>query len=63
MLGFSEKTDKNPSRQARVIVALTSPRTCDVVIKLPDVIMKYFYHSSIFFLVENYDCLITVGQF
>ncbi|XP_063263080.1 vitellogenin-2-like [Prinia subflava] len=37
MLGFSEKTDKNPSRQARVIVALTSPRTCDVVIKLPDI--------------------------
>ncbi|XP_037260290.1 vitellogenin-2-like [Falco rusticolus] len=39
MLGFSEKTDKNPSRQARVIVALTSPRTCDVVIKLPDIIL------------------------
>ncbi|NWQ87284.1 VIT2 protein, partial [Burhinus bistriatus] len=39
MLGFSEKMDKNPSRQARVIVALTSPRTCDVVIKLPDVIL------------------------
>ncbi|NXV85687.1 VIT2 protein, partial [Calonectris borealis] len=39
MLGFSEKTDKNPSRQARVIVALTSPRTCDVVIKLPDMIL------------------------
>ncbi|NWT96600.1 VIT2 protein, partial [Urocynchramus pylzowi] len=37
MLGFSEKEDKNPSRQARVIVALTSPRTCDVVIKLPDI--------------------------
>ncbi|NXB18411.1 VIT2 protein, partial [Rhagologus leucostigma] len=37
MLGFSEKTDKNPSRQARVIVAVTSPRTCDVVIKLPDI--------------------------
>ncbi|NWT68181.1 VIT2 protein, partial [Prunella himalayana] len=37
MLGFSEKTNKNPSRQARVIVALTSPRTCDVVIKLPDI--------------------------
>uniref|UniRef100_A0A8C0UAG4 Vitellogenin-2-like n=1 Tax=Cyanistes caeruleus TaxID=156563 RepID=A0A8C0UAG4_CYACU len=37
MLGFSEKMDKNPSRQARVIVALTSPRTCDVVIKLPDI--------------------------
>ncbi|NXW94117.1 VIT2 protein, partial [Alopecoenas beccarii] len=40
MLGFSEKTDKNPSRQVRVIVALTSPRTCDVVIKLPDVILS-----------------------
>lgn len=53
MLGFSEKVDKNPSRQARLIVALTSPRTCDVVIKLPDVIMKYFYHSSILFLVEK----------
>ncbi|NXS06452.1 VIT2 protein, partial [Neodrepanis coruscans] len=39
MLGFSEKTAKNPSRQARVIVALTSPRTCDVVIKLPDIIL------------------------
>ncbi|NWX49789.1 VIT2 protein, partial [Steatornis caripensis] len=39
MLGFSEKTDKNPSRQARVIVALTSPRTCDVVIKFPDMIL------------------------
>ncbi|NXI18038.1 VIT2 protein, partial [Irena cyanogastra] len=37
MLGFSEKTEENPSRQARVIVALTSPRTCDVVIKLPDI--------------------------
>ncbi|OPJ77395.1 hypothetical protein AV530_007724 [Patagioenas fasciata monilis] len=40
MLGFSEKMDKNPSRQVRVIVALTSPRTCDVVIKLPDVILS-----------------------
>ncbi|XP_010182244.1 PREDICTED: RNA-binding protein with serine-rich domain 1 [Mesitornis unicolor] len=39
MLGFSEKTDKNPSRQVRVIVALTSPRTCDVVVKLPDMIL------------------------
>ncbi|NXV81994.1 VIT2 protein, partial [Atlantisia rogersi] len=39
MLGFSEKIDKNPSRQARVIMALTSPRTCDVVIKLPDMIL------------------------
>ncbi|NXF32796.1 VIT2 protein, partial [Nyctibius bracteatus] len=39
MLGFSEKMDKNPSRQARVIVALTSPRTCDVVCKLPDMIL------------------------
>ncbi|NXF06590.1 VIT2 protein, partial [Smithornis capensis] len=37
MLGFSEKTEKNPSRQAKVIVALTSPRTCDVVINLPDI--------------------------
>ncbi|KFP60041.1 Vitellogenin-2, partial [Cariama cristata] len=39
MLGFSEQTEKNPSKQARVIVALTSPRTCDVVIKLPDTIL------------------------
>nr|AAL01527.1 vitellogenin [Larus argentatus] len=39
MLGFSEKMDKNPSRQARVIVALTSPRTCDIIIKLPDMIL------------------------
>ncbi|KYO36780.1 vitellogenin-1 precursor [Alligator mississippiensis] len=39
MLGFSEKTDKNPSQQAKMTVALTSPRTCDVVIKLPDIII------------------------
>ncbi|NXF90935.1 VITA2 protein, partial [Eubucco bourcierii] len=39
MLGFSEKTVKNPSQQAKAIVALTSPRTCDVVIKLPDMII------------------------
>ncbi|KFV67265.1 Vitellogenin-2, partial [Dryobates pubescens] len=39
MLGFSEKTDKNPSKQAKAIVALTSPRTCDIVIKLPDMII------------------------
>ncbi|NXX47124.1 VIT2 protein, partial [Tricholaema leucomelas] len=39
MLGFSEKADKNPSQQAKAIVALTSPRTCDVVIKLPDMII------------------------
>ncbi|XP_054240102.1 vitellogenin-2-like [Indicator indicator] len=39
MLGFSEKMDKNPSQQAKAIVALTSPRTCDVVIKLPDMII------------------------
>eukprot|EP00075_Anas_platyrhynchos_P002345 XP_005022346.3 vitellogenin-2 isoform X1 [Anas platyrhynchos] len=39
MLGFSERMDKNPSRQARLVVALTSPRTCDVVIKLPDMIL------------------------
>uniref|UniRef100_A0A8C2T9M1 Vitellogenin-2 n=1 Tax=Coturnix japonica TaxID=93934 RepID=A0A8C2T9M1_COTJA len=37
MLGFSERTGKNPSRQARVVVALTSPRTCDIVAKLPDI--------------------------
>uniref|UniRef100_A0A7M4G216 Vitellogenin-2-like n=1 Tax=Crocodylus porosus TaxID=8502 RepID=A0A7M4G216_CROPO len=39
MLGFSEKTDKNPSQQAKMTVALTSPRTCDVVVKLPDIII------------------------
>ncbi|OXB55466.1 hypothetical protein ASZ78_012898 [Callipepla squamata] len=36
MLGFSERMGKNPSRQARMVVALTSPRTCDIVVKLPD---------------------------
>ncbi|NXJ06859.1 VIT2 protein, partial [Odontophorus gujanensis] len=36
MLGFSQRMGKNPSRQARMVVALTSPRTCDIVVKLPD---------------------------
>lgn len=48
MLGFSERMGKNPSRQARMVVALTSPRTCDIVVKLPDVNMKCCHCSPMF---------------
>uniref|UniRef100_A0A452HEU5 Uncharacterized protein n=1 Tax=Gopherus agassizii TaxID=38772 RepID=A0A452HEU5_9SAUR len=36
ILGWSEIQRKNPSQQAKLIVALTSPRTCDFVAKLPE---------------------------
>ncbi|NXN97023.1 VIT2 protein, partial [Rhinopomastus cyanomelas] len=35
MLGFSQRQQSSPSHQATLVVALTSPRTCDVVFKLP----------------------------
>ncbi|NXX13849.1 VIT2 protein, partial [Podargus strigoides] len=36
MLGYSQRQQRGPSRQATLVVALTSPRTCDVVLKLPE---------------------------
>nr|XP_009671544.1 PREDICTED: vitellogenin-2-like [Struthio camelus australis] len=36
MLGYSQRQQRSPSRQATMVMALTSPRTCDVVLKLPD---------------------------
>lgn len=37
MLGYSQKQQHGPSHQAAMVMALTSPRTCDVVLKLPEV--------------------------
>nr|XP_021382593.1 vitellogenin-2 [Lonchura striata domestica] len=36
VLGFSQKEQLGPSHQATLVMALTSPRTCDVVFKLPE---------------------------
>ncbi|POI23656.1 hypothetical protein CIB84_012595, partial [Bambusicola thoracicus] len=36
MLGYSQKQKHGPSHQAAMVMALTSPRTCDVVLKLPE---------------------------
>ncbi|XP_074858737.1 vitellogenin-2-like [Carettochelys insculpta] len=36
MLGFSQRKQNNPSQQATLVVALPSPRICDVVLRLPD---------------------------
>ncbi|XP_068056017.1 vitellogenin-2-like [Anomalospiza imberbis] len=36
VLGFSQKQQLGPSHQATLVMALTSPRTCDVVFKLPE---------------------------
>ncbi|NXX30005.1 VIT2 protein, partial [Nicator chloris] len=35
-LGFSQRQQLGPSHQATLVMALTSPRTCDVVFKLPE---------------------------
>uniref|UniRef100_A0A8C2T766 Vitellogenin-2-like n=1 Tax=Coturnix japonica TaxID=93934 RepID=A0A8C2T766_COTJA len=36
MLGYSQMQQRGPSHQAAMVMALTSPRTCDVVLKLPE---------------------------
>ncbi|KFO72775.1 Vitellogenin-2, partial [Cuculus canorus] len=36
LLGYSQRQQHGPSRQATLVIALTSPRTCDVVLKLPE---------------------------
>ncbi|NWZ33882.1 VIT2 protein, partial [Brachypodius atriceps] len=36
VLGFSQRQQLGPSHQATLVMALTSPRTCDVVFKLPE---------------------------
>ncbi|NXD82022.1 VIT2 protein, partial [Halcyon senegalensis] len=36
MLGYSQRHQRSPSHQATLVTALTSPRTCDVVLKLPE---------------------------
>uniref|UniRef100_A0A8C0Z9V9 Vitellogenin-2-like n=1 Tax=Cyanistes caeruleus TaxID=156563 RepID=A0A8C0Z9V9_CYACU len=36
VLGFSQRQQLGPSHQATLVLALTSPRTCDVVLKLPE---------------------------
>uniref|UniRef100_A0A8C5IIX0 Phosvitin n=1 Tax=Junco hyemalis TaxID=40217 RepID=A0A8C5IIX0_JUNHY len=36
LLGLSQRQQLSPSHQATLVMALTSPRTCDVVFKLPE---------------------------
>ncbi|XP_064284522.1 vitellogenin-2-like isoform X2 [Passer domesticus] len=36
LLGFSQRQQLGPSHQATLVLALTSPRTCDVVFRLPE---------------------------
>ncbi|NXA26265.1 VIT2 protein, partial [Ibidorhyncha struthersii] len=36
VLGYSQRQQHGPSHQATLVMALTSPRTCDVVLKLPE---------------------------
>ncbi|NXD51480.1 VIT2 protein, partial [Corvus moneduloides] len=36
VLGFSQRQQPGPSHQATLVMALTSPRTCDIVFKLPE---------------------------
>ncbi|XP_035393591.1 vitellogenin-2-like [Cygnus atratus] len=37
MLGYSQRQQRGPSRQTTMVMALTSPRTCDVVLRLPEI--------------------------
>ncbi|NXN38052.1 VIT2 protein, partial [Rhinoptilus africanus] len=39
VLGYSQRQQHSPSHQATLVMALTSPRTCDVVLKLPELMI------------------------
>lgn len=48
VLGFSQREQHGPSHQATLVMALTSPRTCDVVFKMPEVtISSIFYPEAV----------------
>ncbi|NXW47321.1 VIT2 protein, partial [Nyctiprogne leucopyga] len=36
LLGYSQRQQRGPSHQATLVMALTSPRTCNMVLKLPE---------------------------
>lgn len=55
MLGYSQKQRRGPSHQATLVVALTSPRTCDVVLKLPEVTTSTVFYSGAFSTYEIED--------
>lgn len=41
LLGFSEKMQRNPSRQAKLVLSLSSPRSMNVVFQAPQATMFY----------------------
>ncbi|XP_073401018.1 vitellogenin-A2-like isoform X2 [Dendrobates tinctorius] len=41
MLGFAERLQRNPSRQAKLILALSNPRTMNVVFHVPQATLYY----------------------
>ncbi|XP_020650736.3 vitellogenin-2 [Pogona vitticeps] len=49
MLGWSEVEQKNPPQEASAVVALVSPRTCDLILRLPHVTI---YDTNIKFPVS-----------
>lgn len=48
MLGYSQRQQHGSSHQATLIMALTSPRTCDVVLKLPEVAISTISYPGAF---------------
>lgn len=46
MLGYSQRQQRGPSRQTTMVMALTSPRTCDVVLRLPEVNISTIFYSG-----------------
>ncbi|NXN12818.1 VIT2 protein, partial [Indicator maculatus] len=53
VLGYSQKQQRGHSHRATLVMALTSPRTCDVVLKLPELTiynrairLPLLFHSS-----------------
>lgn len=56
LLGYSQRQQRGPSHQATLVMALTSPRTCNMVLKLPEVLFPLSFtlgHSVLMKLKVN----------
>uniref|UniRef100_A0A8C2AFS8 Vitellogenin 3, phosvitinless n=1 Tax=Cyprinus carpio TaxID=7962 RepID=A0A8C2AFS8_CYPCA len=53
IMGFYQKYEKNPERQAAVTVVVSSPQTFDMRVKIPEVVVLRIHHMSFLFQIYH----------
>uniref|UniRef100_A0A8C1RKV4 Vitellogenin-like n=1 Tax=Cyprinus carpio TaxID=7962 RepID=A0A8C1RKV4_CYPCA len=54
IMGFYQKYEKNPERQAAVTVVVSSPQTFDMRVKIPEVVVLRIHHMSFLFQICSF---------